>query len=100
MQDDAEDWRIPPLSPEAIRVYAILDLRGRCMRVRPLMQQACLDGHAFVDAVNELQTRCWVTITWRQRPEHTDHDASRPLSDAEHITATKFGRMRYPQTSM
>jgi hypothetical protein len=101
MQDEADDdWRIPPLSRNAVYVYGILDRRGRCMRVRPLMQQARLDGHAFADAVNELQTRCWVTITWRKRPEHTDHDESRPPCDAEHITATKYGRMRYPQTSM
>ncbi len=96
--DDADDWKAPPLSSTAIYVYAILDRRGRSMRMGPLRQEARLDDRTLSAAINELQERCWVRITWRKRPEHTDDDESRPMRDAHRITATRFGRMRYALT--
>lgn len=98
MTDNIDAWKAPPLSHNAVHVYAILDRRGRSMRVRPLQREAALDLPAFADAINELKERCWVYIIWRKPPEHTDADASRPMRDVDRILATKFGRIRFPQT--
>lgn len=98
MTDDIDDWKCPPLSHNAVHIYAVLDRRGRSMRLHPLQREAGLDQPAFATAINELQERCWVYIIWRKRPEHTDADASRPMRDVERILATKFGRFRFPQT--
>jgi hypothetical protein len=57
-----------------------------------------MDRRIFLDAVNELKERYWITIVWRQAAPGTPEDEPRPLDEVERLCTTRFGRRKYRST--
>jgi hypothetical protein len=95
-----EEYREPPISEAAYRVYALLDFHGGTMRIGPLLRESQLEPEAFIAAINELCDRCRISITWRPPATPADAELPRPLADARRVTITRFGRRRLRYTSV
>jgi hypothetical protein len=80
-------------------VFAYLRSRGGSMRLGPLQRGLVMDARAFIDAVNELSERYWITIVWQKAKVGTsDDEESRPLAEIYRICTTRFGRQKYRTT--
>ena len=93
MTDDPMDS--PHGSREARYVFSYLDRRGGSLRLRPLLRGLAIDPRIFIDAVNELNQRYWITIIWHKPTPGTPDDETRPLKCgpddcSEHIAAGKL----------
>ena len=85
-------------SSEARCVFAYLHRRGGSVRLGPLLRGLVMDRRIFLDAVNELKERYWITIVWRQAAPGTPEDEPRPLDEVERLCTTPFGRRKYRST--
>ena len=74
----------PHGSREARYVFSYLDRRGGSVRLRPLLRGLAIDPRIFIEAVNELNQRYWITIIWHKpRPaRRTTNRAPSPTSTA------------------
>jgi hypothetical protein len=85
-------------SPEARCVFACLHRRGGSMRLGPLLRRLGMDERAFLDAVNELAERYWITVVWRKAAPGTAEEATHPLTEIYRLCTTRFGRRKYRST--
>ena len=88
----------PHASREARYVFAYLHRRGGSLRLSPLLRALGMDQRVFVEAVNELNERYWITIVWRKAVPGTPEDEPRPLADIYRLCTTRFGRKKYRST--
>lgn len=82
-------------SREARCVFAYLRRCGGSMRLGPLLRGLGIDPRIFVEAVNELSERYWITIVWRRAAPETLAEETRPLTDIYRLCSTRFGRRKY-----
>ena len=93
-----EPLHIPPFSTTALYIFGRLRRRGGSMRIAPLLRDLKLDDTQFADAINELQERGWIKITWRKDGAPLPANVPARFARCKRITTTSFGRWRYPVT--
>jgi hypothetical protein len=93
-----EPLYIPPFSSTALYIFGRLLRRGGCMRIGPLLRDLKLDHTQFANAINELQERGWIRITWRKDGTRLPEHIPARFAPCKRITTTRFGRWRYPVT--
>lgn len=96
MTHDPPDY--PHCSPAARSLYAYIHHHGGLMRIRPLMRGLHMERKLLADAVNELVERGWLRIVWRKSARITPGEESRPHTDIDRLTTTRWGRYRYRST--
>jgi hypothetical protein len=87
----------PHGSPEERSVFSFIYHRSGTMRLRPLMRHMRMKPATFVDAINDLVARGWLTCVWR-KSAGTPGEESRPITDVARLTTTRWGRRRYRET--
>ena len=88
----------PHGSPAARSLFAYIHRRGGAMRIKPLLRRIAMEQPVFADAVNELVERGWIRIAWRKSARITPGEESRPYTDIDRLTTTRWGRYRYRST--
>lgn len=88
----------PHASGQARCVFAYIHRRGGTVRLGPLLRGLGMDRRIFVDALNELCERYWITIVWRKAANVTPDDEPRPFTDIDRLCTTRFGRKKYRTT--
>jgi hypothetical protein len=64
-----------------------------------LLRDANLEPDELADAINELAERGWVKIVWRPEGARLPAELPQRFRPVARITATRFGRYRYPTTT-
>jgi hypothetical protein len=93
-----EPFSAPPFSTTALYIFGHLRRRGGCMRIGPLLRELKLDDTPFADAINELQERGWIKVTWRKDGARLPETVPARFAPCKRITTTSFGRWRYSVT--
>jgi hypothetical protein len=88
----------PHASRETRCVFAYIHRRGGSIRLAPLLRGLGIDQRIFVDAVNELRERYWITVILRKGAAVTPDDEPRPFTDIDRLCSTRFGRKKYRST--
>ncbi len=96
MTHDPPDY--PHCSPAARSLFSYIHHRGGTMRIKPLLRRIGMEQGMLVDAVNELVERYWMKIVWRKSAGIMPGEDSRPLTDADSLVSTRWGRYRYRST--
>jgi hypothetical protein len=65
---------------------------------RPAAPRPEAGRHQFADAINELQERGWIKVTWRKDGAPLPVNIPARFARCKRITTTSFGRWRYPVT--
>ena len=102
MTPDTRDAPEPPesLLPtcEGMQIMRLLDKHGNSMRLKPLLRSLDMDTRVFIDAVNDLKERYWISIEWRKAPPGAKEVERRPHTDIDRLVVTWFGRFKYRKT--
>jgi hypothetical protein len=85
-------------SHEALSIFGYLHRRGGSMRLGPMLRHLRMEPGPFIEAVNDLNERCWIRIVWRRPPPGAPDDEARPLTDVYRLCTTRFGRLKYRTT--
>lgn len=85
-------------SREAMRIVHRLIELGGAMRLKPLLRDLGMDTRVFIDALNDLKERCWITFVWRKELPGAAEVESRPHTEMDRLVVTWLGRRRYRQT--
>ena len=85
-------------SHEALAIFGYLHRRGGSMRLIPLLRHFRMEPRTFIDAINDLNERCWLRIVWHKAPPDTPPDEPRPLTEVYRLCTTRFGRLKYRRT--
>jgi hypothetical protein len=93
---EQDSWKAPPFSRTAISLFTRLVKHAGCVRVAPLLRDTDVGADELADAVNELAERGWVKIVWRPEGARLPAELPQRFRPVERITATRFGRYRYP----
>lgn len=93
-----EPLSAPPFSSTALYLFGHLRRRGGSMRIGPLLWDLKLQDNLFADAINELQERGWIKVTWRKDGAPLPANVPARFAPCQRITTTRFGRWRYSVT--
>ena len=88
----------PPFSSTALYIFGRLQRRGGSMRIAPPLRDLKLEDNIFADAINELQERGWIRVTWRKDGARLSDNVPARFAPCKRITTTRFGRWRYSVT--